>query len=162
MAILNKIEDFKMLIREATGYVLYRLSSQCVHMDNGKSLEEAYTPLENLGKYYTAYGSAPSVLYQYNYPVKLTIPKGIYLVLASHDLSDGGTSTMCCGFGYDTSAHTIVAGNQTVRTTSVAGGGCSTWVILNCTGQTTIKTVGYGYENKAYNYRGTITAIRLQ
>lgn len=39
MAILSKITDFMLYLKESTGYVLYRLSAKCVAMDNGNDLQ---------------------------------------------------------------------------------------------------------------------------
>lgn len=47
MAILSTIKDFMLYLKESTGYVLYRLSAQCVAMDNGNDLQTEVDTINN-------------------------------------------------------------------------------------------------------------------
>ena len=52
MAILSTIKKVLPYIKTATGYVLCRLSSQAVEMDDGTTLQESYDSLNGKTKYY--------------------------------------------------------------------------------------------------------------
>lgn len=47
MAILSTVKKFLPYVKTATGYVLYRLSSQAVQMDDGNTLQAAYNSLNS-------------------------------------------------------------------------------------------------------------------
>lgn len=47
------------------------------------------------------------------------------------------------------------------RTISSNGGGVVTFGLVTASGQTTISSIGYGYNDGTYNYNSIIVAIRL-
>lgn len=61
MAILSKITDFMLYLKESTGYVLYRLSAKCVAMDNGNDLQTEIDELNSKITHFFSYGEVDSI-----------------------------------------------------------------------------------------------------
>ena len=61
MAILTTIKKFMPYVKTTAGYVAYRLSSQAVQMDNGKTLETTVGELNNKLVYKVETGSGNGI-----------------------------------------------------------------------------------------------------
>lgn len=125
----------------------------------------AVKELGEVGKYRTVSGTANAIYGKDCYPCQITLPKGIYLLLASCDLTIGGdpNEIMSMAFHIKTpDTCTFVSSNRSTRTTASYGGGLMNYAIMNCTGEANIWLGCYGYINRTYQYRGQITAITLR
>lgn len=126
-------------------------------------LDALNNDFKNVNTFYKKSGSVNAIKNQNVSICDLTIPRGIYLVLALTSVNiTEASSIISCTINSLQGAPIVLAGGITTTTTMEVGGGTSSWVLLECTRDTTLKVEGYGYSNKEYVYKGHIAAIRLK
>ena len=116
------------------------------------------TLLNSKNTYYAKSGSANAVKNATVKIASITVPDGVYMVYAINGVNSSSEGMMNAAIMVTENAR-ILTGNA--RTISSNGGGAVTFGLVTASGQTTISSIGYGYNDGTYNYESTIVAIRL-
>ena len=109
----------------------------------------------------TYYVNSNSVKAVKNNTVKIasvTVPAGTYMVYAINNANTGADGTINTAITATGNASILT---NDARTRSFSGGGAMSFGFVTASGQTTISSEGYGYNDGTYNYDSIIIAIRL-
>lgn len=117
-----------------------------------------FKPINSKNTYYVNSNSAKAVKNNSVKIASVTVPAGTYMVYAINNVNIGADGTMNTAIKATGNASILT---NDARARSFSGGGAMSFGFVTASGQTTISSEGYGYNDGTYNYDSIIIAIRL-